>query len=106
MGSNVGLQDKSNGEAENHTKKMLRSKLGIKLKDIVRNKTILERTEATDVGCRSKKSKSKYAGHLARSACPRLHKLAAEWTPYGFTRSVWGAGIRWRGEIEKRVCTQ
>ncbi len=60
---------------------MLRSILGIKLKDKIRKDFIKETTKSTDNGYIIKKLKVKYAGHSAREDNSKWNYKATVWTP-------------------------
>ena len=66
---------------------MLRSILGVKIKDKINISKILKITKSVDIWSNLKLSKFKFAGHIARSSHLNWAKRLTEWTPYNFKRN-------------------
>ncbi|KAJ8705946.1 hypothetical protein PYW07_010723 [Mythimna separata] len=75
---------------------MERSKIGVKRIDRVRNTTLRSITRVADVGEKTARLKSEWAGHVARMHPDRWAKIVTHWMPEG--------GRRRRGRPRRRWC--
>lgn len=78
---------------------MLRSILGVKLRDKITILDILNTTKSEDIREKIIKIKLNYAGHLARRGNDEWQKIVTEWTPYDRKRKRGRPAKRWRDEI-------
>lgn len=78
---------------------MLRSILGIRLKDKINIKTIKAKTGAKSIGYKIKKLKLKYAGHLARGDPEKWSYRCTMWDPKYQKRKRGRPATRWMDEI-------
>ena len=78
---------------------MLRSLLGIKLRDKISNNLIMQETNNRNIAHKIKKLEMDYAGHIYRSDPKSWGKRALEWVPLNRKRKKGRPPIRWRDEI-------
>ncbi len=82
---------------------MLRSTLGIKLKDRVSKVKMKERLNAIEIGYLIKKLKFKYVGHMARGDVEKWNFRTTVWVPYDLKRKKGRPGIKYIDEIMRAV---
>jgi exonuclease III len=84
-------------------RKMERIMLGIRLRDRQRNTWIREQTGVEDIIVAIKKSKHRWAGHIARMTDNRWTKRVTEWTPRDWTRGRGRPNTRWRDDLIRHM---
>jgi hypothetical protein len=82
-------------------RRMERIMLGITLKDKKRNTWIRQQTKITDALTYIKKSKWRWAGHIARREDGRWSKLTTFWIPDTGQRKRGRPRERWKDEVER-----
>ena len=80
---------------------MLRSILGIRLKDKMSIEDIYSKTGAKKVGVVAKTFKLKYAGHMIRDNESKWNRILTMWNPYEGKRSRGRPKTRWVDEIKR-----
>jgi hypothetical protein len=80
---------------------MERAKLGVSLRDRVRNKVIRQKTKVTDIAHRISKVKRQWADHISRRTIYCWGKRVLEWKPYLGKRSVGPLHARWSDDLHR-----
>lgn len=97
------LTQKQTNNLQSLQRRIIRSIMGIKRSERVRNEELMEKAGMEDITTTVRKLKIKYAGHLAREDHNKWCKSVTEWTPYECKRRRGRPGKRWRDEIEQKL---
>ncbi len=78
---------------------VIRSILGIRLKDKILVNNMRKQTGAKNIGYKIKKLKLKYAGNMARENSEKWNLMTTLWTPREYKRKRGRPPTRWTKEI-------
>ena len=93
------------GKLQSAQRAMERQMLHISLRDRIRSSAIRKKTGVTDIIVKSKQSKWRWAGHVARRNDNRWTKRLTEWQPRLGKRRRGRQKRRWRDDITAFIGT-